>query len=148
MASNGYTNGNPALDFQLLNNRLPSLFTGEGHATRTGDWAPPVNVLETAEGLIVTAEVPGMSREEIEIELENGLLVVRGSRPETVGEEGRYRVRERTCGAFQRAFRMPHWVESDRISAHLERGVLSITLPKAAAAQPRRIEISTDEQSA
>jgi HSP20 family protein len=148
MASNGDTNGSPMLDFELLNNRLSTLFAGGAHPASAGEWAPAASVQETTDGLLVTVELPGTSREDIDIEMENGTLVVKGSKREGTSEVGRYHLRERAHGAFRRAFRLPSWVENDRISARLENGVLSIRLPKAAAAQPRRIEIGRDPQAA
>jgi HSP20 family protein len=148
MASNGFTNGIAALDFALLNNRLSTLFADGGHETHAGGWAPAVNLQETAEGLIMTVEVPGMSREEIEVQMENEILIVCGDKRETASEEGRYHLRERAFGAFRRGFRMPRWVEGDRISAELANGVLTIRLPKAPTAQPRRVEIGAEQRIA
>jgi HSP20 family protein len=144
MASNGFTNGSAALDFQLLNNRLSTLFPGNGQGV-PASWAPAVSLAETPEGLLLTVELPGMSASEVHIEIENQTLVVHGEKREAATESGRYHLRERDYGPFRRVFRLPRWVEGDRISAHLENGVLSLRLPKAPSATPRRIEIGGRE---
>src|SRR5688500_15599454 len=140
MASNGFTNGSAALDFQLLNNRLSTLFADNGHGV-AAQWVPAVSLRETPEGLVLTVELAGMSADDVHIEIENHTLVVRGEKREASTEDGRYHVRERDYGPFRRVFRLPRWVEGDRISAHLENGVLSLRLPKAPSAAPRRIQI-------
>jgi HSP20 family protein len=147
MAAKDFTNGIAALDFALLNNRLSTLFAENGQDPE-GAWALAVSLQETAEGLILTVEVPGAAREDIEVQMENGTLAVQVQKRETGAEDGRYHLRERAYGAFRRSFQMPRWVESDRVSAELENGVLTIRLPKAPAAQPRRIEIGGDQRIA
>jgi HSP20 family protein len=146
MASNDFTHGSAALDFQLLNNRLSTLYAENGHGL-PASWAPAVSLEETPEGLILTVELPGMSGDEVHIEIENQTLVVRGEKREASTENGRFHVRERDYGPFRRVFRIPRWVEGDRISAHLENGVLSLRLPKAPNAHPRRIEIGGDQKN-
>ena len=148
MASNGYANGSAAHDFELLQNRLSTLFAANGQAAAVaGGWAPAVSLQETPAGLTLTVELPGLTRDQVAIEIENDTLTIRGEKPDTPNE-GRYHVRERAHGPFQRVFRVPRWVESDGISADMEHGVLEIRLPKARAAQPKRIEIGGDRKSA
>ena len=103
---------------------------------------PAVDVEETADELTLTAELPGLSRDDVEIELENNILTVRGQRSETkTSEERRFHVWERRYGSFQRSFTLPRTVSADGISAEFEDGLLRVHMPKAAEAKGRRIEI-------
>ena len=135
-------------DFDLLDNRLSTLLATNGHGARFGTWEPAVSLQETPDGFTLTVEVPGMTRDEIAIEMENGTLTVRGTKRDAEGEDGRWHVRERAYGPFRRVFRLPRWVEADAVSADLENGVLSIRLPKAVAAQARRIQIGGQDKIA
>ena len=109
-----------------------------------GIWAPPVSVAETADELIFTAELPGLSEDDVQIEIENDVLTISGEKSEehTEGEEERnYHLWERTYGSFRRSFTLPRAVRSEQATAEFENGVLEIRLPKSAEAKGRRIEI-------
>ncbi len=136
----------PLRDLEEVSNRLARMFDegGVSGGDRTGSWFPPVNVEETADGLRLTAELPGISREDVSIDLENNVLSISGSKQEerTEGdEERRYHVWERRYGSFQRGFTLPRTVQADGIRATFENGVLEINLPKAAEAKGRKISI-------
>lgn len=121
---------------QLLGER--ELVDGEGF-----DWLPPVNVEETPDELVLTAELPGMRREDVEIELENNVLTIRGRKEELRKEDDdrRYHLWERRYGSFQRSFTLPRTVSGDEIGATFQDGVLRVEMPKVAEAKGRRIEI-------
>lgn len=125
-------------------NRLLSerLFGGPENA----GWAPRVNVEETKDHLVLTAELPGLRPEDVEIEVENNILTLRGRKEETreEKEEPRYHVWERRYGTFQRSFSLPRTVSSDNIGATFEHGVLRVEMPKAAEAKGRKIEIRAE----
>ncbi len=106
-------------------------------------WLPRVNIEETKESLLLTAELPGLRREDVEIEVENNVLTLRGRKDEVRNEkdERRYHVWERKYGAFQRSFSLPRSVKSDAITASFENGVLHVEMPKVAEAKGRKIEI-------
>jgi len=109
-----------------------------------GIWAPPVSVAETGDELIFTAELPGLSENDVSIEIENDVLTISGEKTEerTEGEEERnYHVWERSYGSFRRSFTLPRAVNTADASAEFENGVLEIRLPKSAEAKGRRIEI-------
>ena len=110
----------------------------------SGSWAPPVDVAETQEKIIVRAELPGMSQEDIQIEFENGLLSIRGER-KLLKEEGVtfHRV-ERTFGNFSRSFTLPRTIEAEKISASYRDGVLQIEVPKKEEAKPKQIRIAVN----
>lgn len=137
---------NPWRELDQLTNRLSRVFSDEFPTPASdGDWLPAVNVEESQEELILTAELPGMRREDIEIELENNVLTIRGQRQEerTEGEERRYHLWERRYGSFQRSFTLPRTVNGKQISAEYENGLLRVRMPKAPEARGRRIEIGS-----
>lgn len=103
--------------------------------------APALDVWEDAEGYTVEAEVPGVTLADLEIRFEGDTLVLEGKR-EAVAREGQTaHRRERRAGAFGRTLRFPDAVDGDRIEARLVQGVLTVRVPKAASAKPRKIAI-------
>jgi HSP20 family protein len=113
-------------------------------AANGGSWVPAVNVEERADELVLTAEVPGMSREDIDIEIENNILTIRGEKShehEQGDDEKRYHVWERSYGSFQRSFTLPRTVRGDDIKAEYRDGVLTVRMPKSAEAKSRKIAI-------
>jgi HSP20 family protein len=106
------------------------------------DWTPAVDVRETADAFILTADVPGVDPRNIEVTTENGLLTIRGSRQNEAVNEGKdYRRIERVSGRFLRRFSLPDTANVDGVTAKSNHGVLTLTIPKRAEVQPRRIEI-------
>ena len=103
---------------------------------------PPVDIRETNEALILQAELPGMTKENVQISLENQVLTLSGERTfqKDVKEENLHRI-ERSYGTFSRSFMLPKNVQSDKVQARFEDGVLTVTLPKLEEAKPRKIEI-------
>lgn len=105
-------------------------------------WVPPVDLYETAEAYVLLAEVPGLRRDDIQIQMADGRLTLTGSRPgQPVACEQYHRV-ERGHGSFSRTFQLPQQVAVDRITADLTDGVLTVTIPKAPESGPRRIQVS------
>ena len=133
-------------DVDLFSNRLSRIFGSAWDTTEpTGAWIPAVNVEEAADELLLTAELPGMRDEDINVDIENNILTIRGEKREAREEadEGRrYHVWERRYGSFHRAFTLPRSVEADAIQADFDGGVLTVRLPKAPEAKSRAIEIS------
>jgi HSP20 family protein len=115
-------------------------------------FVPALDVVEKADVYLVSAELPGIDPSDVEISFENDTLTLRGTKhpwlqtPEN-GEELRIYTAERLSGTFERAVRLPEYVEGDRIEALYENGVLTITIPKAQAARPRKIEIKSAAQA-
>src|SRR6202521_1137561 len=114
---------------------------GEDLATRT--WTPAVDIQETDDSYRIHAELPGLTKDDIQITLENNVLRLSGERKfeKDVKQENYHRI-ERTYGTFSRHFALPTQVTSDQVEAKLGDGVLWIVVPKAEQAQPRRISIS------
>jgi HSP20 family protein len=132
-------------DFDEVTDRLARFFGDVNDRRGSGGiWAPPVSVAETGDELIFTAELPGLSENDVSIDIENDVLTISGEKTEerTEGEEERnYHVWERSYGSFRRSFTLPRAVNTADASAEFENGVLEIRLPKAAEAKGRRIEI-------
>lgn len=107
-------------------------------------WTPPVTVREEPDALYVECELPGVSPEDVQLSIENGVLTIAGEKkaPATAaGQETVYHLLERRYGRFERSFNLPANVDAEKIHARYENGVLSIVLPKTEAAKPRRIQI-------
>ncbi|MFP3938898.1 MAG: Hsp20/alpha crystallin family protein [Thermoanaerobaculia bacterium] len=114
----------------------------EGEEVSTAGWTPPVDIAETEESLVLYAELPGLTKDQVEITLEDNTLAVRGERAlgEEHDRESFHRV-ERAYGAFQRSFRLPANVRPDGVQARFQDGVLRIDIPKVEESKPRKIEI-------
>src|SRR5262245_48664845 len=114
-----------------------------GGDTRRGSWAPAVDVREDNKEIVLEVELPGITPSDVEVTAENGVLTIRGEKQSssTEGNEGRYHVIERSYGSFTRSFQLPSGVDDRKIEAEFENGLLHVRIPKAAIAQPRRIEI-------
>lgn len=132
----------PWTEMNRLARELDTMFT-PGWTQSNDLWAPPVDVEETPDEIVLTAELPGMSRDDIDIELEDGVLTIQGEKKEEQKEEGRQGLRyERRWGSFARRFTLPRAVDSANITASYENGILAIHVPKAEEAKGRKIEIS------
>jgi HSP20 family protein len=135
----------PFRDLLNLQNDMTRLFGRaygeEAEGTRTS-WAPPIDIYETGEAYKVVAELPGFSPDEVDVTVNEGTLTIRGERKfySEVNEESFHRV-ERRFGAFQRIVSLPQQVQADNVEAGYDKGVLTVSIPKAEQAKPRRIEI-------
>lgn len=143
-------NLSPWQELDEMTNRLSRIFN-EGVTAEPADgtnWYPAVNVEESRDELVLTAELPGMRREDVEIELENNVLSLTGRkeqvREESADQERRYHLWERRWGSFQRSFTLPRTVMADEISATFQDGVLHVRMPKVPEAKGRKIEIASE----
>ena len=103
---------------------------------------PKVDIVENENAFVLQAELPGMSREDIHVSLEDGVLTLSGERQVEGGNEDQgYVYRERSFGSFNRSFKLGKEVQADTISATYTDGVLAVTLPKAEEVKPRQIEV-------
>ncbi len=141
------TRWDPVRDIFSLQNQLgrffgdsPARFQGADFA---GTWNPPVDIIEEDSQIVVRAELPGVRKEDIEVNLEHGILTLRGEKKQEkkVDSENVYRV-ERFYGAFSRSFTLPSSIDSQSIKATYRDGVLEIVLPKAEEAKPKKIAVS------
>jgi HSP20 family protein len=107
-------------------------------------WTPPIDVYETPSAYVVAIEMPGVSREQVELAVEDNRLTVRGRRPESQPRGAgsvHYHLVERGCGTFARSFEFGQTVDVDGVSADLAEGVLTVTLPKVVPPPARRIDV-------
>jgi len=127
----------PLRDLRAWQERLERLSAQHGTP-----WAPPMDVYETADRYVITAEVPGLARDQIDLSLKDNRLMIRGARPAGIPESAtrHYHQIERGHGSFQRTFEFAETVDPDAIAADLRDGVLTVTLPKIAT-PPRRIAV-------
>ncbi len=108
----------------------------------TSTWMPAVDIKEEEQHFVIHADIPGVEPKDVEIFMENGVLTIKGERNLEAQESGNdYKRVERVHGSFYRRFSLPDTADAERISASGKNGVLEITIPKKAAAQPKRIEI-------
>ena len=108
-----------------------------------GTWTPAVDIFETeAHDLVLKAELPGMTREDIEVVVENSTLVLKGTKKfDADVKDENYRRIERTYGTFHRSFTLPNTVDASKVSADYKNGVLTVKLPFREEAKPRTINV-------
>jgi HSP20 family protein len=121
-------------------------------ASREGtisQFVPPADVIVDDDGVTVYMDVPGVNGEQIDIELENDVLTVRGDRPYPYGSDGERITRhvERGFGRFERSMRVPRGMDPDAIEASLSDGVLVLSIPKPPSLKPRRIEVMGGDEA-
>jgi HSP20 family protein len=128
-----------------MSNRL-NRTANDANSPRTEDsigaWAPPVDIFEVQDHLVIRAEVPGVQMADMDVRIENGVLTLRGERKQEtdVKEESAHRL-ERVYGAFTRSFSLPTTVDAAKVTATYKDGVLEVTVPKAETAKSKSIEI-------
>lgn len=143
---------NPVNQFrEELDRLMTGAFNTPGVATAarmvTGRSFPAVNVWEDGDNFFVEAEVPGLKSDDLEITVIGDELTLKGERAADERPESGYHRRERGAGSFSRSIKLPSEVNSDRVEAELNDGVLLLTLPKAEAAKPRKIKVNTSSVS-
>jgi HSP20 family protein len=104
---------------------------------------PSVNLWETGDAVVAEAELPGVQQDQIEISVVGNELTLKVERPELQKEGVTFHRRERPSGSFVRVVRLPAEVDANRVEADLRNGVLTVTLPKAESARPRKIQVTT-----
>jgi HSP20 family protein len=126
-----------------MNRLFGDVYVRDEDVTQGGNWVPPVDIYETeGHDLIIKAELPDMTREDIEVTVENNTLTLRGTKklPSDVKEEQFRRV-ERSYGTFSRSFTLPTTVDSSKVGAEYRNGVLTVKLPFREEAKPRTINV-------
>lgn len=112
-------------------------------STATAEWAPAVDIKEEADKFVIHADIPGVKPEEINVNMEDGVLTIKGEKKtEAKTDEEGYKRVERTYGSFYRRFSLPDTANSDAISAQSKHGVLEIIIPKREAVQPKKIQVT------
>jgi HSP20 family protein len=140
----------PFRDFASLQDRINRVFadaygrSDEGLMT-SGSWVPPVDIFQNGDHeVVLKAELPDMSREDIEITVDNGTLTLKGEKKlsSDVKQDNYHRI-ERQYGSFSRSFSLPHSVDTAKVAAEYLNGVLTVRLPMREEAKPRQIKVET-----
>ncbi len=135
---------NPWSELESMNQRISRLLdqTQGRLATEEDSWVPSVDIRETDDALLVQAELPGIDKKDVRLEVKDGILTLSGERryEKTVEDENVHRV-ERAYGKFSRSFSLPNNVDTNAVEASMKDGVLSVRLPKAETAKPKAISI-------
>ncbi|MCC6144889.1 MAG: Hsp20/alpha crystallin family protein [Candidatus Hydrogenedentes bacterium] len=136
---------NPWATFRDLEEQFSQFFREFPVATgisAESSWVPAVDLTETADAYLLEADLPGMKREDIEVTVVDDVITLRGERKEEKAQEEKgYRRVERSYGSFQRSFRVPGGVDTGKVDAHFDQGVLKVSLPKRPEAKPKAIEV-------
>jgi len=113
-----------------------------------GSFVPPVDVYEDEHNLVLKLEVPGVEENDLNVSVENSTLTIQGERKfeKEEKEENFHRI-ERRYGSFLRTFKLPNTVDSEKVDASYEKGILKITLAKKAEAKPRQIKVGSTEKT-
>jgi HSP20 family protein len=132
-----FTRWDPLRDLYALQERIERM----ADPGATG-WTPPVDLYETADRYVLTAELAGLTRDDIDINVQDGAVTLQGRRRSSSVPCERYHRVERGHGEFARRFSVPVAIDLPNVTADLRDGVLTLTLPKSSMALPRRIEVS------
>ena len=113
-----------------------------GEDMKDGIWQPSVDIYETADAIVIKAELPDVDQKDIDVRIEDNTLTIKGERrhEDEVKKENYHRI-ERYFGSFQRSFSLPATIDQERVLAACERGVLTVTLPKKEETKPKQINI-------
>jgi len=139
---------NPFRELEDIQTRLNRVFNdtpmrrAEGDGLFFADWAPPVDIEETAKEYLIKAELPEVKKENVKIEVLEGVLTIEGERTQEKEEKGkRFHKVERSYGKFGRQFALPNEVDATKVLADYKDGVLNVHLPKTAAAKPTSVQV-------
>jgi len=142
----------PFRDLLSIQDRMNQLFNEtralqpeRGEDFCKGSWSPPVDIYENGPDIVLKAEIPGISQDEIEIKIEDDTLVLKGERKfrKKTDDENYYRI-ERSYGTFVRSFTLPNSVDQEGVKATYEAGVLKIVMPKKEDKKPKSIRVKVD----
>ena len=124
----------------ILNDSVGAL----AKATQTGSWSPSVDIVESTDNYNLTADLPGITKDDIHITVEEGVLTLSGERKSERSESKEFGHRyERACGKFSRSFKLESGIDNNQIKAEFKNGLLKVVLPKVEASRP--FEVSIEE---
>lgn len=146
---NALTTWNPFREMEELQNRLSNIFTlpasrynGEQESLTVSQWAPTVDIIEDDNAYCIKAELPGLTKDNVKVTVENGQLTISGQREFKKEEKGqRYHRIERAYGNFVRSFTLPDDANNGKVSAEFKDGVLTVHVAKSEHARPKLIEV-------
>jgi HSP20 family protein len=135
----------PAREFETLRQEIDRVFNTfwpqDAMTSSAARWAPRIDLRETEDEYVLQADLPGMKQEDLDIQFQGGMLLLKGERKLERETHNGYHHRERTYGAFARSFALGAPVEAEKISATYKDGVLEVHVPKTASAKPKHIAI-------
>ena len=132
---------------RLFNETFPAVIGEQEPTTRT--WAPPVDIYETDNSLVLKADLPGIDPKNVDIRVENGVLYLKGERKfEKEEKKENYHRIERSYGAFTRSFALPNSIDADHVTAEYKSGQLILTMPKREEAKPKAVKINVEQKAA
>jgi HSP20 family protein len=132
----------PFTSLQREIDRVFSDFSRQFPESGSGMLAPRLDIAEGDREITVSAELPGVEQKDVEVTVRDDILTIRGEKKaEKETKEKNYHLVERSYGSFQRALRLPPGIDGEKVRASIDKGVLTVTLPKAPAAQPKKIEV-------
>ena len=136
---------NSLREVENIRNRLNNLLTLETADQLASPAFPPINTWLSEEGAVVTAELPGISPEELDLNIVNDTLTVKGTREQEKLADGEtMHRRERGSGQFSRTVQLPFKIEADKVEARFSKGILEIKLPRAESEKPKKITIHSN----
>ena len=139
---------NPVRELDEFQNRLSTFFGGPAWRSKEGNfgsWAPAVDIIEDDKEFLVKADLPEVKREDLHINVENGMLTIHGERKfEREDKKKRYHRTERSFGSFTRSFSLPDGSDSTKIRAEFKDGLLQVHIPKSETARPKQIEVKVE----
>jgi len=139
----------PFDELSALRNRMDRLWTrmATEDEPALANWSPTSDIVETKNEIVIRAELPGIDEKKIDVEIEGGMLTIKGNREaEKETEEKGYRRIERSYGSFLRTFTLPPNVNPEKIAASFTNGLLEVHLPKKEEARPRAVKIDVKKQ--
>jgi len=143
----------PLRDVETLQNRINRMFEDSFGRTQAPDdemnlcaWRPPVDIYETENGIVLAAELPGVGKEDISVEVKDNILTLKGERTANPNIKGKKFYRHERCyGTFQRSFTLQHDIQPNLIKATFKDGVLEIEIPKPDEEQPKQITVKVEQ---
>ena len=118
-------------------------FTGNSDTAVQRDWSIPLDIVRDGDNITVTANLPGVKPEDIDVTIEGGVLTIKAeTKAEEAREDGGYVVRERRSGSFQRSLRLSEHVDTDKVEPRYDNGVLTITLPVAESKKAKHLTVA------
>ena len=123
---------------------LPITGTFAHQAQLFSGWTPALDLYQTADNIVAVLEIPGMRKDDIEISLHDGMLTIAGERNTSAGKGESAERTERFSGKFRRSVSLPTRVDAGKVSATYKDGILTVTLPKAEEAKPKKIEVAVE----
>ena len=123
---------------------LPTMSNLARQAQLFSGWTPALDLYQTADNVVAVVELPGMRKEDIDISLHDGMLTIAGERQSSSGDGENAERTERFSGKFRRSISLPTRVDASKVSATYKDGILTVTLPKAEEAKPKKVEVTVE----